>query len=183
MSEFPAGGDSPCRCTAHPYSLSKPSGAFIASLQQAVEGAGAESVVARNAGEAEQHCDQLQFAAALLNFEHRAIEDDLSARGLPVLLYSNVHLRRKASRGLSGASTSAPTVKLACNCKMSLRRKTRNCRDHDPIRPATERHAGLRIHVGSARAPTGSTRLGVGAHINQLQGRARSRHLLQRARL
>jgi hypothetical protein len=60
--------------------------AFIASLQQAVEGAGAESVVARNAGEAEQHCDQLQFAAALLNFEHRAIEEqraienDLSAK-------------------------------------------------------------------------------------------------------
>jgi len=31
--------------------------------------------------EAEQHCDQLQFAAALLNVGHGAI-----ARGLPVLL-------------------------------------------------------------------------------------------------
>jgi hypothetical protein len=63
-------------------------GTFITSLQQAIEAAGAESVVAHNASEAGQHCDQLQFAAALLNVEHRAIEDDLSARGLPVLLYS-----------------------------------------------------------------------------------------------
>jgi hypothetical protein len=64
------------------------------SLQQAVEAAGAESVVARNASEAEQHCDQLQFTAALLNVEHRTIEDDLSARGLPVLLYSRASMPR-----------------------------------------------------------------------------------------
>jgi hypothetical protein len=69
-------------------------GSFITSLQQAVEAAGAESVVARNASEAEQHCDQLQFTAALLNVEHRTIEDDLSARGLPVLLYSRASMPR-----------------------------------------------------------------------------------------
>jgi len=34
-------------------------GTFITSLQQAMAAAGAESVVARNASEAEQHCDQL----------------------------------------------------------------------------------------------------------------------------
>jgi hypothetical protein len=67
---------------------------FITSLQQAVDAAGAESVIARNASEAEQQCDQLQFAAALLNVEHRAIEDDLSARGLPVLLYSRASTPR-----------------------------------------------------------------------------------------
>lgn len=49
-------------------------GTFIISLQRAMEAAGAESVVARNASEAEQHCDQFQFAAALLNLEHRTIE-------------------------------------------------------------------------------------------------------------
>jgi len=52
----------------------------MATLEQAKEAAGAV------ASEAEQHCDQLQFAAASLNLEHRAIEDDLSARGLQVLL-------------------------------------------------------------------------------------------------
>jgi len=61
---------------------------FVASLQQALEAAGAEGVIARSGSEAEQQCDQLQFAAALVSAEHRAIEDDLSARGLPVLLYS-----------------------------------------------------------------------------------------------
>src|SRR5215831_13658587 len=74
-------------------------GTFITSPQQAIEAAGAESVVARNASEAEQHCDQLQFAAALLNEEMRTIEDDLSARGLPVLLYSRA---------------SAPSAIIAC---------------------------------------------------------------------
>ena len=43
---------------------------FITSLQQAIEAAGAESVVARHASEVEQHCNQLQFTAALLNVEH-----------------------------------------------------------------------------------------------------------------
>ena len=93
--EFPAGGNGPCRCTAHPYSLSNPRSAPSSRhLQQAIEAAGAESVVPRNASEAEQHCDQLQFTAALLNVEHRAIEDDLSAKGLPVLLYSRASMPR-----------------------------------------------------------------------------------------
>jgi len=68
--------------------------AFIASLQQALEAAGGESVIARNGSEAEQQCDQLQFAAALVSAEHGAIEDDLSARGLPVLVYSRTSTPR-----------------------------------------------------------------------------------------
>jgi hypothetical protein len=101
-------------------------------------------VVTRHASEAEQYGDQLQFAAALLNVEHRH-----PCSGC---------LKRKARRGFSGATVSEPTVKLACDCKMSLRRNTQNRRDHDPIRPATERRAGLRNPCGGGlmrASPTG----------------------------
>jgi hypothetical protein len=40
--------------------------------------------------------------AALLNVEHRAIEDDLSARGLPVLLYSRASMPRAIIAPCSG---------------------------------------------------------------------------------
>ena len=69
-------------------------GTFIISLRQALEAVGAESVVARDTAEVEQRCHQFQFSAVLLNEEHEQIEDELSAKGLPVHVYSKVSTPR-----------------------------------------------------------------------------------------
>jgi hypothetical protein len=63
---------------------------FVITLQQALEGVGAQSVVAREVSEALERCNQTQFSAALLNEEHKEIENEIAARGLPVMVYSRV---------------------------------------------------------------------------------------------
>jgi hypothetical protein len=63
---------------------------FVISLQQALEGVGAQSIVAREGSEALERCNQIQFSAALLNEEHKEIENEIAARGLPVMVYSRV---------------------------------------------------------------------------------------------
>ena len=65
-------------------------GPFVISLQQALEGVGAQSVVAREGSEALERCNQIQFSAVLLNEEHKEIENEITARGLPVMVYSQV---------------------------------------------------------------------------------------------
>jgi hypothetical protein len=65
-------------------------GTFVISLQEALEAVGAQSIVVRDATEAQRRCYELKFSAALLNAEHREIEDDLAARGLPVMRYAKL---------------------------------------------------------------------------------------------
>jgi hypothetical protein len=60
-------------------------GPFIAQLQAAVEGAGAECLVARDPPTALERCERFDFSAALVNAEFKSLSDQLD---IAVLLYA-----------------------------------------------------------------------------------------------
>jgi hypothetical protein len=57
---------------------------FVGQLQAAVEGTGAESLVAPDPATALEQCEHFDFTAALINAEHKALCDQLD---IAMLLY------------------------------------------------------------------------------------------------
>lgn len=76
---------------------------FITALQAAIDGLGAESLVARDAATAIERCRRFKFSAALINIEHEAVAEKF---GIPTLLYRGSEKAEDIVASLEGVLSS-----------------------------------------------------------------------------